>query len=146
MSWYGLHPRRWCSLGVRGWWKRCLHQEPHQNRLSPPSCSLLFFFFPNLVTSRPPPSTSAHLRLFFYTEKKKKPSISSQKTHASHQILPQSDLIINPVFTCTVHSCPTISPPHTNLLPFSRCPPPSTLPFRFQAPEEEEKETAPTAN
>lgn len=63
MSWYGLHPRRWCSLGVRGWWKRCLHQEPHQNRLSPPSWSLLFFFFPkldNLPTSSvdkctPPP-------------------------------------------------------------------------------------------
>jgi hypothetical protein len=68
MSWYGLHPRRWCSLGVRGWWKRCLHQEPHQNRLSPPSCSLIFLFFPNLVTSRPPPFTSA----FSSTQGKKK--------------------------------------------------------------------------
>jgi hypothetical protein len=115
----------------------------------PPIASLLLasiLLFPklgNLPTSSvhkctPPP--------FLLHRGKKKPSISSQKTHASHQIPPQSDLIINPVFTCTVHSCPTISPPHTNLLPFSRCPPPSTLPFRFQAPEEEEKETAPTAN
>lgn len=116
MSWYGLHPRRWCSLGVRGWWKRCLHQEPHQNRLSPSSWSLLFFFFPNLITSGPPPSTSAHLRLFFYTGNEKN-LLSPPRRHTRVTKFRHSQ---------TSSSTPSSLAPSTHVLPF-----PHPIPISF---------------